>query len=132
MIVEPPKQINKKKKRPPVPQFEDSPSKKEIINELKTEEKKPILIEQEPIRQRDESAPKVNLDLISQLYKQKFKGDEPQPDKKKSQIAVLDEYDPARPNDYEQVLKNRKKRKDDDDMKIFSDEISSNKKLNGK
>ena len=81
-------------------------------------------------KKRDESAPKVNLDLISKLYNQKVNNGESQILKtKKSQIGdILDEYDPARPNDYEQVLKNRrKKKKIDYETLMLKDVVPVNK-----
>jgi hypothetical protein len=80
------------------------------------------------MRQRDTSAPKVNLDLISQLYKQKVGNEERLAEKKPvRQIGVLDEYDPARPNDYDQVLKQRRKAKSDTTFKNLNGDLSDTK-----
>ena len=127
MIIEPAQLIGKKKRRPAVPKFEDEPSKKITIEIPKSEEKK-LSIEVQPMRQRDTSAPKVNLDLISQLYKQKVGNEERLAEKKPPrQIGVLDEYDPARPNDYDQVLKQRRKAKSDTTFKNLNEDLSGNK-----
>lgn len=151
MIVEPPQlnNISKKRIRPPVPNFEDSIIKKKTdiystkfntpIDQMNPFGYNSMENSLDPTKtkvdpfipvQRGEAAPKVNLDLISALYNKKIKGGDDaniKEDIKMSQkiqsIGVLDEYDPARPNDYEQVLKARRKKKTDDDLKTLGDEI---------
>jgi hypothetical protein len=98
-------------------------------------EYKPDLLKNDNRSQPQNKAPfvsQINLDLINKLYKQNKELQKDNPEKEKaetknlttqsipvSQISrIRDEYDPARPNDYESVLAEREKNRRKEEERI--------------